>query len=96
MSAQSKPSHPTTFEVEYVLQDGGKTLLCRAKGEITEVAKLQPIEEHLAKFASGLQLIRFDLEAVPRINSYGVKNWLLLLRSIPSTCERSLSASASP
>jgi hypothetical protein len=83
MSTQITLCESKAFKVECTLLDGEKSLLCQPKGEITEVADLNPLQAYIADLRGKLQVIRFDLESVSRINSYGVRNWLIFLRAIP-------------
>lgn len=76
-------SESKRFGIECSQDDGDKSLLCRLQGEITEAVDLKPLESYISEHSPQIATIRFDLGSVSRINSYGVRNWLILLRSIP-------------
>ena len=85
MTTQIRLSESKAFKIECELRNAGKTLFCQPHGEITEAADLNPLQAYIEKIGAPLEGLLFDLGTVFRINSYGVRNWLILLRSIPKS-----------
>jgi hypothetical protein len=71
-----------TPKVKIEVETMGSTLVVRAKGVLDEDMNFSVILKHLRELGEAIKTIHFDIGNVSRINSCGVREWLLLMEQV--------------
>jgi hypothetical protein len=78
----------SSARVEISVEDDG-TCVVRPVGVINEDINFSPVLKHLTELNASNLRVKFDLGSIERMNSCGVREWLMFVERLPSTCEKS-------
>ena len=68
-------------------EDRAELLVLSIAGQLNETLDFGPIQELFQKARSTRKKVEIDFSAINRVNSAGLRNWLLFLQDIPNDLE---------